>query len=85
MPTFGALWVRGRITLTVNVSDRSYNGTSSVSLPEGPWIALIRRGVCKFEDKVKNVYNNNAIGVIVYNDRESQNLDKMQIADKERE
>lgn len=49
-----------------------------------PWIALVRRGVCKFEDKVRNVYNYNAVGVIVYNDRDSQNLDKMQILDKER-
>lgn len=54
-------------------------------LPVEPWIALIKRGTCKFEDKVKHVYNYNAIGVIVYNDRDSQNLDKMQIVDKDRE
>lgn len=50
-----------------------------------PWIALIKRGVCKFEDKVKHAYNYNAIGVIIYNDRDSQVLDKMQIVDKESE
>lgn len=33
---------------------------------------------------MKHVYNYNAIAVIVYNDRDSQNLDKMQLLDKER-
>lgn len=61
-------------------------GTNGKRLPVGePWIALVRRGVCKFEDKVKHVYLENAVGVIVYNDRDSQTLDKMQITDKESE
>lgn len=33
---------------------------------------------------MRNVYNYNAVGVIVYNDRDSQNLDKMQILDRDR-
>ena len=55
------------------------------SIPDGPWIALIKRGSCKFEDKVKHAYTHRAVGVIIYNDRDSQHLDKMQIVDKERE
>lgn len=58
-------------------------GTAGQKLPAEPWIALIKRGVCKFEDKVKHAYLHNAIAVIVYNDRESSSLDKMQIVDKE--
>lgn len=59
--------------------------TSFYSIPDGPWIALIKRGSCKFEDKVRHAYNHRAVGVIIYNDRDSQHLDKMQIVDKERE
>lgn len=65
--------------------EKLFNGGLCFSLPVEPWIALIKRGVCKFEDKVKHAYNYNAIGVIIYNDRDSQVLDKMQIVDKESE
>lgn len=78
------------VTSAKDINDHSachpkIRGTGGQRLPSEPWVALIRRGVCKFEDKVKHVYYENAVGVIVYNDRDSQNLDKMQIADKDSE
>lgn len=45
------------------------------------WIALIKRGGCNFEDKVKHAYEHRASGVIVYNDRDSNTLDKMKIVE----
>lgn len=61
-------------------------GTNGHQLPVSgtPWIALIRRGNCNFEEKVKHVYMYRAIGVIIYNDRDAQSLDKMKILDKDR-
>lgn len=56
------------------------------SLPAGdrPWIALIKRGGCNFEDKVRHAYEHKAAGVIVYNDRDTNSLDKMKILDTDR-
>lgn len=56
------------------------------SLPSAdrPWIALIKRGGCNFEDKVKHAYEHKAIGVIVYNDRDASQLDKMKIVETDR-
>lgn len=51
----------------------------------GKWIALIKRGHCNFEVKVKNAYDHKAVGVIIYNDKDSAALDKMKIDDKNRE
>lgn len=60
-------------------------GTNGKDIPTGePWVALVKRGNCNFEDKVAHVYSYNASGVIVYNDRDSINLDKMKIIDKDR-
>lgn len=58
-------------------------GTNGMALPLSnvPWIALVRRGHCTFEDKVRNVHSKGAAGVIVYNDRSVLNLEKMQIKD----
>lgn len=64
--------------------DEDMLGTKGNPLPNEPWIALIKRGKCNFEEKVKHAWNHNASGVIVYNDRESINLDKMKIVGKER-
>uniref|UniRef100_A0A8D8S394 Protein goliath n=3 Tax=Cacopsylla melanoneura TaxID=428564 RepID=A0A8D8S394_9HEMI len=48
--------------------------------PRGePWIALVKRGGCNFQIKVNNAAAMNATGIIVYNDRESNNLDKMKL------
>lgn len=61
-------------------------GTRGHDLPApGTWIALIKRGNCNFEDKVKHAWMHKAAGVIVYNDRDSSSLDKMKIAEHERE
>lgn len=54
-------------------------------MPGIPWIALIRRGNCTFEEKVRHAYIKRAIGVIIYNDKETTVLDKMKILDKESE
>ncbi|XP_061399938.1 E3 ubiquitin-protein ligase goliath [Musca vetustissima] len=61
-------------------------GTNGQPTPaEGiSWIALVRRGRCTFEEKVKNVYNKKALGIIIYNDKTVMNLEKMQIKDKSR-
>ncbi|XP_046811206.1 protein goliath [Lucilia cuprina] len=48
------------------------------------WIALVRRGRCTFEEKVKNVFLSGAAGVIIYNDKPVMNLEKMQIKGKTR-
>jgi hypothetical protein len=64
--------------------DRSLRGTHGKDLPKEPWIALVKRGRCNFEDKVRHAYDHHAIGVIVYNDKDSLNLDKMKINNKER-
>uniref|UniRef100_A0A182NQ10 PA domain-containing protein n=1 Tax=Anopheles dirus TaxID=7168 RepID=A0A182NQ10_9DIPT len=79
------------VTNSANRTDNtgcSRNWTSSFGdpLPERdvPWIALIRRGSCNFEDKVKHAYEHGAAGVVIYNDKEDTKLDKMKINDKER-
>lgn len=48
------------------------------------WIALVRRGRCTFEEKVKNVFQYGASGVIIYNDKPVMSLEKMQIKGKTR-
>lgn len=48
--------------------------------PGEPWIALIKRGKCNFEVKVENAFRSNAAGVLVYNDRDSDSLDKMKLS-----
>lgn len=45
----------------------------------GPWIALVRRGKCSFQTKVENARQAGASAVIVYNDREATDLDKMKL------
>lgn len=61
-------------------------GTGGRELPPpGTWVALIKRGNCNFEDKVKHAWMHKALGVIVYNDRDTSVLDKMKITEKERE
>nr|XP_023014121.1 protein goliath isoform X2 [Leptinotarsa decemlineata] len=52
--------------------------------PGTPWIALIKRGRCNFEDKVENAFTSNAAGVLVYNDRDSAFLDKMKLSSDSR-
>ncbi|XP_016977263.1 protein goliath [Drosophila rhopaloa] len=78
------------ISATDNVSDDYactpyIRGTLGAPTPDkGPWIALVRRGRCTFEEKVKHVYQQNAAGVIIYNDKQVMQLEKMQIKGKTR-
>lgn len=77
------------VTSKSNISDhtgceQNMLGTNGEPVPTEPWIALIKRGRCNFEDKVKHAWLKNAAGVIVYNDRDSINLDKMKIIGKDR-
>lgn len=77
------------ITSTRDLTDHSgcdeeMLGTKGRPIPNEPWIALIKRGKCNFEEKVKHAWVHNASGVIVYNDRDSINLDKMKIVGKDR-
>ncbi|KFB47830.1 AGAP010356-PA-like protein [Anopheles sinensis] len=79
------------VSNSVNRSDHTgcskhWNGTRGQALPERhiSWIALIRRGSCNFEDKVKHAFEHGAAGVIIYNDKDDAKLDKMKINDKER-
>uniref|UniRef100_A0A182YE34 Uncharacterized protein n=1 Tax=Anopheles stephensi TaxID=30069 RepID=A0A182YE34_ANOST len=79
------------VSSSVNRSDHTgcykhWSGTLGDPIPERntPWIALVRRGGCNFEDKVKHGYEHGAAGVIIYNDKDDTKLDKMKINDKER-
>lgn len=57
------------------------NARLSELLPANePWIALVKRGGCNFQVKVDNAYRSNASAVIVYNDRESNILEKMKLS-----
>ncbi|KAL5289539.1 hypothetical protein ACFFRR_009564 [Megaselia abdita] len=77
------------VTMEDNIDDHSacthaITGTNRSALPSKAWIALVRRGKCTFEDKVQNVWLRGAVGIIVYNDKNSKELEKMQIRDKQR-
>jgi len=48
-----------------------------------PWIALVRRGRCNFDDKLEAAFVNNASGLIVYNNKED-GLQKMTLRNKYR-
>uniref|UniRef100_A0A182V8R7 RING-type domain-containing protein n=1 Tax=Anopheles merus TaxID=30066 RepID=A0A182V8R7_ANOME len=65
---------------------KQWSGTLGGTIPErdAPWIALVRRGSCNFEDKVKHAYERGAAGIIIYNDKNDTKLEKMKINDKER-
>lgn len=59
---------------------RSSSSDRQLPQPGEPWIALIKRGRCNFEVKVENAFRSKASGVLVYNDRDSKNLDKMKLS-----
>lgn len=46
-----------------------------------PWIALVSRGKCNFDDKLEAAYLNNASGLIVYNNKDD-GLQKMTLRNK---
>lgn len=43
------------------------------------WVALVKRGKCNFQTKVENAFRINASGIIIYNDKEMQSLEKMKL------
>lgn len=45
-----------------------------------PWIALVKRGKCSFETKVENAFHSEAAGILIYNDRDSSQLDKLSLS-----
>uniref|UniRef100_A0A1B6DHR0 RING-type domain-containing protein n=1 Tax=Clastoptera arizonana TaxID=38151 RepID=A0A1B6DHR0_9HEMI len=53
-------------------------------LPRQPWVALIKRGDCSFQVKVDNAYRSNASAVIVYNNEDSNSLEKMMLKSPDR-
>lgn len=59
---------------------RSSRSDRQLPKPGEPWIALIKRGHCNFESKVDNAFKSKAAGVLVYNDRDSMDLDKMKLS-----
>lgn len=70
------------VTAPDNVSDHTactteLLGTNGNAIPSSNWIALVQRGDCSFEQKVQNALNFNAEAVIVYDDRDSNELIKM--------
>lgn len=60
---------------------KNLRGTHGEPLPgkDIHWIALIKRGHCKFDEKVQNVIIYNAAAVIIYNDEDRKDLHKMRI------
>ena len=56
---------------------------SIVLLQVVPWIALVRRGRCNFDDKLEAAFLNNASGLVVYNNKED-GLQKMTLRNKYR-
>ena len=76
------------ITDELDLTDHSacnvtIRGTNGSPLPTQPWIALIKRGGCDFEQKILNVYRAHAIGVIIYNNMSGNDLNYMKIMNKE--
>lgn len=37
-----------------------------------PWIALVKRGSCRFDEKITNAYIHNASAIIIYNNEDSE-------------
>lgn len=55
-------------------------GRNGDELPKDvPWIALIKRGDCTFDNKVSNVIQYTPVGVIIYNSEDKKDLHKMRI------
>ncbi|KAI9557014.1 hypothetical protein GHT06_016810 [Daphnia sinensis] len=53
-------------------------------IPVVPWIALVRRGRCNFDDKLEAAVLNNASGLVVYNNKED-GLQRMTLRNKYRD
>ena len=42
------------------------------SVPTGKWVAIIERGECRFEEKIRNAMDVNASAVIIYNNQPNE-------------
>lgn len=49
----------------------------NVAVDRKPWIALIKRGVCNFKDKIINARNHNATAVVIYDNKNSDEVVQM--------
>ncbi|XP_063237773.1 E3 ubiquitin-protein ligase goliath-like isoform X2 [Bacillus rossius redtenbacheri] len=54
-------------------------GHPAPAAPGEPWVALVRRGRCNFDVKVENAFRSNASAVVVYNDKDFPQLEKMRL------
>jgi len=55
------------------LSDSNEHGCKifNVRVDNKPWIALVKRGSCRFTDKINNAYVHNASAIIIYNNEDS--------------
>lgn len=72
--------VRSRNSSSNHGCDANYEN----EIPTVPWIALVRRGRCNFDDKLEAAFLNNASGIIVYNNKDD-GLQKMTLRNKYRD
>lgn len=49
----------------------------NVAVDRKPWIALIKRGVCNFKDKIINARNHNATAIVIYDNKDSDEVVQM--------
>jgi len=55
------------------LSDSNENGCKIFSIRvDKPWIALVRRGSCRFDEKITNAYIHNASAIVIYNNEDSE-------------
>lgn len=66
-----------------NKTLRDSFGNSLTKYSQVQWIALIKRGGCDFEKKIQHVYDNHAVGAIIYNNHSGTDLNYMKITKKE--
>jgi hypothetical protein len=84
--------VEGRLIYVTDAEDENDHTACNASLRDsfgnplhtidGPWIALIKRGGCDFEKKIMHVYEQRAVGVIIYNNNSGADLNYMKITNK---
>lgn len=44
----------------------------NIKVDNKPWISLVKRGSCRFDDKINNAYIHNASAIIIYNNEDSE-------------
>ncbi|ELT91813.1 hypothetical protein CAPTEDRAFT_229288 [Capitella teleta] len=67
---------QGKVVHLLNELGHNTGCTPPVNIPlNGQWIALVQRGGCRFSDKIHNAARlSNASAVVVYNDRDEDDL-----------